>query len=118
LRKFLNMTLDILSYPFSRAWLRIISIRIPILPGQLWEVPGVGIVLVRMTDKDNIYYTAIESEFYEGSYEIILKANRIEFLAHCTRYSGVNSEKENETSEEIDDKNIVNMFDFKKKEDE
>ena len=112
------MTLDILSYPFSRVWLRIASIRIPILPGQLWGVPGVGIVLIRMTDKSSIYYTALESKFYEGASEIILKADRIEFLTHCTRYSGVNSEKDVEHSEEIDGKNIVNMFDFKKKEDE
>lgn len=115
----LKILSDIIKLPFLNAWLVLVSKRIPILPGQIWNVPGVGFVLIRMTDNQSIYYTSLESSFYEYSSEIILRASRVEFLIHSTKYSGVKENEENQNDEkEKNDQNILNLFDFKRKKDD
>jgi hypothetical protein len=101
---------DILKWPFLSFWLKITAQRIHILPGQVWHVPGVGAVLIRMTDKRSVYYTSLESKFYENNSEIILKSERVEFLINSTRYSSTSDEEppQNEPP------NVLNIYDFKK----
>lgn len=109
----IRVILDVIRWPFLSLWLKFSSRRIPILPGQVWYVPDAGAVLIRMTDKDNVYYTSLQSRFYENDSEIILKANRVEFLIHSSRYfEKVESQEKQEN--EGDAKNIVSIFDFKK----
>lgn len=106
----LRVISDILSWPFLSLWLKISSRKIPILPGQVWYVPDVGAVLIRMSDNDSVYYTALQSKFYENDSEMILKASRLEFLVHSNRYF-----EEPEVSEKQEkSENIVSISDFKK----
>jgi len=66
--------IDVLFSPFVRAYIRQVAIKTPIFPGQVWNIPMIGEVLVVGITDETVSYFSVDS---------VYSVSRSEFVKHC-----------------------------------
>ena len=72
--------MDFLYSPLVRAYLREVAIRTPVLPGQIWNLPGIGEVKVTGVTDFHVSYR-IEGDSFSDDY----MCPRKDFVIHSIR---------------------------------
>lgn len=110
---FKNFVYDFTSTKLAMLWVRLFSTNISVMPGQLWGVPGVGLVLVRFSTRQQVCYMALEQELTENGSDLIFTCDRVEFLFQATRIDLSDFQNHDEDDDSDDDKKPkLNVVEF------
>lgn len=108
---FKSLAYDFVSTKLAMLWIRIFSTNISVMPGQIWAVPGVGLVLVRLSTRQQVCYMALEQDLKENGADLLFACDRIEFLFQATRID-LNDMNDEDNDGEDDNKPNLRVVEF------